>query len=308
MRGKQVRGIAALAVAVGSLLPVLLRPLLPAGWLLRLLLDSFLPWSGAAFAVAAALAISTLAPRVIAACLVPVAIWAVMFVPRILPLDGNADDSAGTISVATQNIGADAQAIDAILATVTAAQPQVIVLEEVAQGSADHISAVLAADGYTNSTLKGTVGVWSTLPISHVKGLDLGLGWKRALRLTVASPAGDVRIYAVHAASVRLSGHTERDAMLAALTQLVRSDDSARLVVAGDFNAAIDDQALQSLTSVVTEPRLSSGGFGFTWPAVLPVTRPDHIFVRGLTATEHVVLASSGSDHLGVVVAARSAG
>jgi vancomycin resistance protein VanJ len=44
------------------------------------------------------------------------------------------------------------------------------------------------------------------------------------------------------------------------------------------------------------------GGLGFTWPAVFPLTRPDHVLARGLTPVSDQALAAGGSDHRLVLV------
>jgi vancomycin resistance protein VanJ len=45
----------------------------------------------------------------------------------------------------------------------------------------------------------------------------------------------------------------------------------------------------------------AGAGFGFTWPARLPVLRPDHILHRGLTSRHSSVVVAPGSDHRAVV-------
>lgn len=303
MLTKKVRGIAALVCATTGLSAIIVRPIVPAPLLLRLFLDSFLPWTGLLIAVALALAISALALRGIVVSLVSVGVWVLVFVPQILPLDGASTISAPQLTVATQNIGTDTGAITRILSTVTAPAPDVIALEEVTDTMAPIITARLADDGYTYSSVIGTVGVWSRDRLTNVTPVTLAQGWKRALRLDIQTGGGAVRLYVVHAMSIFVGGHAERDAMLRTLTALVAADTSDRIIVAGDFNATTRDQAMAQLMTVVIEPRLTGGGFGFTWPSWFPMTRPDHILLRGVTATKHVILGASGSDHRGVVVA-----
>lgn len=303
MLTKKVRGIAALICAVTGLSAIIVRPFVPAPLLLRLFLDSFLPWTGVLIVVALALAISALALRAIAVSLVSVGVWALVFVPQVLPLGGGAAVSTPQLTVATQNIGTDTGATASILNTVTAAAPDVIALEEVTDTMAPTITARLADDGYAYSSVIGTVGIWSRDRLTNITPVTLAQGWKRAMRVDVQTGGGPVRLYVVHAMSIFVGGHAQRDAMLHTLTGLVAADTSDRIIVAGDFNATTRDQAMAQLMAVVTEPPLTGGGFGFTWPSGFPMTRPDHILLHGVTATTHVILGAAGSDHRGVVVA-----
>lgn len=303
MLGRQIRGVIAIVLCAAGLLPLIFRPVIPASWVLRLVVDSFLPWVWVPLLIAVLLALTTRSFFVIAVSLVPVIVWSVVFVPRILPLDAPAA-STSDLTLVTQNIGSDASAIGGILSTITAEKPQVIALQEVTTDTAAEVTSTLSGDGYGYQTVTGTVGVWSTVPIKDVEPLTLGIGWYRAIRLDLETSQGSVRLYVVHALSVRLGDYSERNSMIAALSALVAEDASSPLIVAGDFNATIDDAAMSQLTDTVTEPRMSSGGFGFTWPSGFPMTRPDHIFLRGLTATRSDVLAASGSDHRGILVSA----
>ncbi len=301
MLSRQARGLTALVIAVLGVLPIVARPIVPVSWALRLILDSFVPWTGIAIGVAIIMGVSTRALPVIGITLVPAIVWAAVFVPRILPLDP-APGSSSDLTIVTQNIGGDVASIHGMLAEITAQNPQVIALEEVTAESASQITETLADDGYSNVRLAGTVGVWSSLPLARSTALDLGLGWDRAIRVDVESKSGVVRLYIVHAASARFGANTERNSMIGTLTDLVAADASERLIVAGDFNATTDDHVMAGLMGIVSEPRLSSGGFGFTWPSGFPATSPDHILLRGLPPTQHVVLGATGSDHRGVAV------
>lgn len=65
----------------------------------------------------------------------------------------------------------------------------------------------------------------------------------------------------------------------------MRADSADRLVVLGDLNTATTDRVFDPLTRVLGDAQADAGqGFGFTWPAELPVTRPDHVLHRGTDA------------------------
>ena len=63
---------------------------------------------------------------------------------------------------------------------------------------------------------------------------------------------------------------------------------------------------MRGLTPPLTDAQPAAGdGFGFTWPAEFPITRPDHILFRGMTATEAGVAPATGSDHRAAVASLR---
>ncbi|MGO4147163.1 endonuclease/exonuclease/phosphatase family protein [Paenarthrobacter sp. YAF11_1] len=82
---------------------------------------------------------------------------------------------------------------------------------------------------------------------------------------------------------------------LAKLGRLVEADPSSRLLVVGDFNTANTDRSFAPLLGTLDDAR---SGFGFTWPASLPATRPDHILFRGFTLSGASVIKTPGTDHL----------
>ncbi len=67
------------------------------------------------------------------------------------------------------------------------------------------------------------------------------------------------------------------------------------------YQRSTDDRALAGLTSHLRSVQSTAGaGFGFTWPAALPMVRIDQILVRGVTPYSSRVLPADGSDHLPV--------
>jgi vancomycin resistance protein VanJ len=211
---------------------------------------------------------------------------------------------ATSLTVASENIHAQNAAAGAIAADLAAKHPDVIALQEVDAASRATVAAALDAK-YPYSAVVGTVGVWSRIPISGEKGLDLGLGWDRALWVDLDTPGTPTRVYAVHLASVRPGQYQQRDTMLSTLASTVKNDHSARILVVGDFNSASTDRAFVPLTRVVHEESQSDLGFGFTWPATFPVARLDHALTRGLTTVTSTVLPDNGSDHRAILVGLR---
>lgn len=263
------------------------------------IVESVLPWLGwivPLLLVAAALARSAVAT---AAALVPGVVWAVMFGSTLVrsPPGGPSDLAVGTVNVGVRN-NASGEAVRAI-----ADDLDLLAAQELTPGG--------PAAKQLNRTFKhryavSTVGLWSRYPISKRKPLDVGMGWVRALRAVVTTPKGEVTVYVMHLASAR-PGHTDsRDTSLAQARKLIDADTSERVLLLGDLNTATTDRGMRGLTPPLTDAQAAAGdGFGFTWPAEFPITRPDHILFRGMTVTEAGVAPATGSDHRAAVASLR---
>ncbi|MBL3698179.1 endonuclease [Leucobacter luti] len=272
----------------------------PDVWGLALPFEAILPWLGVPVALLLIAALARRAWLGILVTLAAVAVWSFVFVPRIMPLDPPAASAdVASVSVLSQNL--QGAAGDAVAAAEAAAEraPDLLALQEIDADSRDQVDATLAA-AYPFTARASTVGLWSAYEIIEAEPLDLGLGWKRALRAVVATPGGDTTVYVVHAASARLQGHEQRDQMLAELTELIRADGSPRIIALGDFNAGSDDRSFTPLSEVLVEPRQTAGGFGFTWPAAFPVVRLDHVLERGFDPRDVATVRIGESDHLAI--------
>lgn len=288
-----VVGIALLAGIVVLLVPAVLGVLGSSGSVI----GSLLPWLALLLVPVAGVALGTRSKRLAVLSLAFAAAWAVAILPGVL-----APGAPGSpqLTVVTENIEAANPDPAATARSIAARDPDVVALEELTQTSGTAVAGVLD-ERYPHHYRVGSIGVWSRTALRDGEPLTLGLGWARALRVTVDTGVGDVRLYVVHMDSLRLGGEDGRPRMLASLTEAVRDDDSERLVVAGDFNGGATDPEMLPLTRMLDE----GGGFGATWPAQLPVVRIDHVFARGLGATSTEVLPANGSDHRGVLVGLR---
>jgi len=298
-RGPRGIVVGLLALMTGALL--LWHDLLPNIGGSASLVETFLPWLGVfivVLGVAALVRLSVFGTLCVAAA---AAVWGTLFLPTFLP---GMHAGAPSLTVASENIHAQNSAAGSIAKDLADRAPDVIALQELDATSRETVSAVLAP-GYPHSAIVGTVGLWSKYPISDEQRLDLGLGWDRAVRVDLDTPGTPTRVYAVHIASVRPGAYQSRDTMLAELAETVKADDSAKLIVVGDFNTASTDRKFQPLLSTLTEAPDNTLGFGFTWPAEFPVARLDHVLVRGLTNVTSDVLADNGSDHRGILVGVR---
>ncbi|MGO1925229.1 MAG: endonuclease/exonuclease/phosphatase family protein [Brachybacterium tyrofermentans] len=253
-----------------------------------------LPWLAIPLVLCLILAVWS-ARRSIVVLLVPTLLWAAAMVPA---MPGVGSDAQGDpMVVVAQNVRAESgTAADSARAAVDEGAG-VIALTELDADSRAAAQSVLDAD-YPYRYEVGTEGIWSRYPLGAGEPLSLGLGWKRAARVTVQAPAGDVSLYLVHAASVRLGKQEGRDEMLSQVADVIAADRSERVLVVGDFNAASTDPALRPLRAAADWVRPTGISPGFTWPASAPVARIDHVFTRGLDVASSTSFRAGSSDHL----------
>ncbi|TYC22335.1 endonuclease [Micromonospora sp. MP36] len=265
------------------------------------LVDSVTPLLGLGVPPLALAALLRRSRRALLAVLLPAVVWAALFGSAWLPSAASAGPTS--VRVASQNLRSGNPDPAATVGALAGAEADLIGLQEVDDD--DRVDAALR-ERYPHRAAVSTVALWSRWPIRDSVGVDTGLGWDRALRAVVAAPQGDLAVYVVHLGSAR-AGHTAtRDETLAALAATVRTDPAPRLVVLGDLNTATTDRVFAPLTRLLHDAQADAGqGFGFTWPAELPVTRPDHVLYRGLTPTAAGVLQTPDSDHRAVTAGFR---
>ncbi|MFI9363136.1 endonuclease/exonuclease/phosphatase family protein [Kitasatospora sp. NPDC053057] len=309
---KRGRVLAALALLLGLLM--LLHAEIPDRGTGNLgsLEESFLPWFGLIVPVLLAAALWRRSASAVLALMLPVTVWLNLFGGLL------ADKShpGGDLTVASENVYADnpdpartARDLAASGADVLA----VVALTEQATGTYEQE----LAKAYPYHTVQGTVGLWSRLPLSDTRPIDImdygpladtkpaaaKLASNRALRTTVATDRGPLTVYVAHLGSVRVlpsSGFwtASRNIGVQALGKAVAADPSQRVVLLGDLNGTTDDRAFDGLTSQLRSAQEVAGdGFGFTWPARFPVVRIDQILVRGVEPRSSWVLPANGSDH-----------
>ncbi|ASN22206.1 endonuclease/exonuclease/phosphatase family protein [Arthrobacter sp. YN] len=288
-------------ISAGAMIALIFgHRLVPEAHGIALAIESFLPWLGvviAALLIVALLSKAWAGSIPAAAALVS---WCVVFLPVIATgtapasAPGASEAAANGWSVATQNLRAGNPEAEAAVEKVIQSGAAVVVLQELTGPALERIAPLMDQTfGYRQ--VAGTVGVWSRFPLSQGRPLTLGLGWSRAMSVQLESPDGPVQLYAVHLPSVRPGEVRSRNAGLAKLSRLVEADPSSRLLVVGDFNTANTDRSFGPLLGILDDAR---AGFGFTWPASLPATRPDHILFRGFTLSGASVIKTPGTDHL----------
>ncbi len=266
------------------------------------LLETFLPWLGAAVPVLACAALVVRSWVGLLACLAPGAVWLWMFGGVWFSSPPGPYD----LTVVQHNVADDNADPAGTARALLATRAGLIAVEELAPAARPVYQGVLGAS-HPHRALHGTVGLWSAYPLSDVRPVDIrpeGFpeSWRRALRATVSAPGGRVVVYVVHLPSVRLGptglASAARDESAALLGARIAADPAGRLLVVGDLNGTVQDRGLSPLTSRLHAP---PSGFAFSWPAGLPVARIDQVLARGAEVTDVSALEATGSDHLPVL-------
>lgn len=260
--------------------------------------ETVLPWGGLLVPVLLVAGLWRRSPVALLALVLPVAVWLNLFGGQF------ADKSrpGGNLTVLTHNVSADNPSPARTTQALSRSGADIVALEEVAAGQGPEYDRGLRAV-YPYHQIFGTVGVWSRYPLRDSRVIDIKMGWPRAMRTTVATPHGDLAVFAAHLPSVRVqfrAGFTanQRDNAAQLLGDAIAADRTGRAVLLGDLNGTMNDRSLAPITSQLRSAQGAAGdGPGFSWPAAFPMTRIDQIMVRGLDPVSSKVLAPTGSDH-----------
>ncbi|MCN9239930.1 endonuclease/exonuclease/phosphatase family protein [Streptomyces sp. RY43-2] len=301
-RGIWRRGTVLAAVAVILALVMLLHARIPNRvGNLGSLNETFLPWLGVLVPLLLILALVRRSATALIAVLLPAVIWLNLFGGLV----GDKTATGGELTVATHNVNAENPDPSDTARDVAASGAQVLALEELTPSAVPVYEKALAST-YRYHAVVGTVGLWSTYPMTGVKAVDIKLGWKRAMRATVATPKGEVAVYVAHMPSVRVklaAGFTarQRDTSAEALGESIADERLDKVILLGDLNGTMNDRSLKGVTSQMRSTQGAAGsGFGFSWPAAFPMARIDQIMVRGIEPVSSWTLPRTGSDHLPV--------
>lgn len=280
------------------------------------LVETFLPWFGLLIPALLAGAWWRRSATALAALLLPALVWLSLFGGLL----ADKSRSGGFLTVGEHNVGAGNPDPAGTARALAASGVDVLALVELTEEARGTYEEALAAT-YRYHTVLGTVGLWSTLPLSDTAPVDIKMDagplgdtkpaevtatYTRALRTTVSTDRGPLAVYVAHLGSARVNpragfwtAHRDRNAQ--ALGQALAAERSERVVLLGDLNGTMDDRAFGGITSRLRSAQVAAGdGFGFTWPAAFPMVRIDQIMVRGVTPTSSRVLPATGSDHLPV--------
>ncbi|MEU1402446.1 endonuclease/exonuclease/phosphatase family protein [Streptomyces sp. NPDC005728] len=265
------------------------------------LTETFLPWLGLAIPVLLVLGLLRKSATALIAILLPAIVWLNLF--GGLLTDKTA--GGGDLMVATHNVNADNPDPAATAQDVASSGADLLALEELPASAVPVYEKALAST-YKYHAVVGTVGLWSKYPMTGVADVDIKLGWKRAMRATVATPEGPLAVYVAHLPSVRVkmeAGFTarQRDKSADALGEAVADEPLQHVVLLGDLNGTMNDRSLNAVTSQLRSTQGAAGsGFGFSWPASFPMARIDQIMVRGIDPESSWTLPRTNSDHLPV--------
>ncbi|KAA9376234.1 hypothetical protein F5972_22540 [Microbispora cellulosiformans] len=285
------------------------------------LVETFLPWFGLFIPVLLAGALLRRSASAVAALLLPVMVWLNLFGGLL----GDGSHPGGYLTVACHNVGAGNPDPARTARDLAAFGADVLALVELTPQARGTYEKELAK-AYPYHTVKGTVGLWSRLPLSDTKPVDIEMDagpladtiaadakmtYDRALRTTVATGRGPLAVYVAHLGSVRVNPRAgfstdQRDRGARALGSAVAAERNERVVLLGDLNGSMDDRVFAGITSRLRSAQDAAGdGFGFSWPARFPLVRIDHILIRGVEPKSSWVLPATGSDHLPVAAAIR---
>ncbi|MFI0934369.1 endonuclease/exonuclease/phosphatase family protein [Streptomyces sp. NPDC021019] len=280
------------------------------------LVETFLPWFGLFIPVLLAGALLRRSVPALVALLLPAVVWLNLFGGLLT----DKSHPGGDLTVVSHNVGADNPDAAGTARALAASGADVLALEELDPAARRTYEKELATT-YPHHTVLGTVGVWSRLPLSDTRPVDVGmdagplgdakpadvkLEYNRGLRTTVATDRGSLAVYVAHLGSVRLNPRAglssgQRDAGAQSLGRAVAAERNDRVVLLGDLNGTLDDRAYAGITSRMRSAQEAAGaGFGFSWPAAFPVVRIDQIMVRGVEPESAWLLPATGSDHLPV--------
>ncbi|WP_051433372.1 endonuclease/exonuclease/phosphatase family protein [Promicromonospora kroppenstedtii] len=293
-------------LALGSVLAAALlvgHEFVPNRWgNLGSLVQSFLPWLGLAVPLGILAALLRRSALAVLAVLLPLAAWIWVFLPQLLPVE----DAQGDLTVVQHNVSDTNADVDGTAEVLLAAEPDVVTLTEVSEDVAARYTEAFG-EALPHHETQGTVGIWSRFPLKGAQAVDIrpegvDATWDRCLRVVIQREGAAVTLFAAHLPSVRFgTGGFETELRNASALQLAEAVDAEQgdtVIVAGDLNAALADDAIAPLTNLVTAP---ATGFELTYPTVFPVAQIDHVLARGATVTETRALPRTGSDHLPVV-------
>ncbi|MDO3700239.1 endonuclease/exonuclease/phosphatase family protein [Micromonospora sp. C28SCA-DRY-2] len=311
---KRGRVLAALALLLGLLM--LLHARIPNRiGNLGSLVETFLPWFGLFIPVLLVGALWRRSASAVAA-LLPALVWLNLFGGLL----GDKSHPGSDLTVAEHNVGAGNPDPAGTARELAASGTDVLALVELTEQARGTYEKELAT-AYPYHTVRGTVGLWSKLPLSDTQPVDIKMdagplaatkpadvknAYTRALRTTVTTDQGPLAVYVAHLGSARVNpragfwtAHRDRNAQ--ALGEAIAAEQNERVVLLGDLNGTMDDRAFADITSQLRSVHDAAGDcFGFTWPAEFPMVRIDQIMVRGVEPESSWVLPATGSDHLPV--------
>jgi len=239
--------------------------------------------------------------------------WVLLFGTAVLPRERapgpSSGPAAGTdLRVLTHNLGDGNPRLAETAQKLARVRADVVALQEIRPERLDSFAQPLDRS-YPYRMVLETFAVWSRYPLTEVRPVETGPRSLHAVRMVLVTPKASVVLYVVHLISpdvTRRGFGGPRDETMAGLTDAVARDGAERIILVGDLNTAPEDRRARRLLALLDSAQDRVGhGFGFTWPARLPMTRIDHVLTRGVTAVDTSVLGRTGSDHRPVLAELR---
>ena len=277
-------------------------------------------------------------PVSVVAALVPAILWLALFGWRFIPRGPGVVPEQPSLRVLSLNVLVRNRDVDAMIATITAEQPDIIMLAELSNRQ-DAALAAAIGETYPYRTVERLgnssygVGLYSRWPMQRLGSLQTGLGLRSAVA-DIATPNGDLRFVGVHLRSVTggasssgdpvkslTEGYRGREAQIGAICGYIdqwqaqeAGSSPIPVIVAGDFNMGEFNDAYRCMGARMIDAFKNMGlGNGFTWPSsearmggligLLFQTRIDYIFHsrHWRTVEARTLSESTGSDHRAVV-------
>ncbi len=210
------------------------------------------------------------------------------------------------LRVMTLNVKFDVDDGAAVSAQVRAANPDIVVLNEVSQLTYRHLDLNQYAYSFVQDDGKGAgFGIWARWPVSVLAPPRLRLAPFHVAG--VAIPGHELTLLQVHTLSPtgpeRAGVWRNQLRGIAYLETLMKGP----VIMAGDFNASRTSTVFRSLLGGRLGMADAADGRGYltTWPsgkAIPPVLRLDHVLVsKEIGVRDARVLGPTGSDHRAVL-------
>lgn len=215
----------------------------------------------------------------------------------------------GASTVMTWNVRS-APNLDRTFAVIQKASPNILMLQEIKAGNP--LLGRLRGSGW-HIARAADVAILSRSPITQTRSLPMLQGsGRRALMAETQLNGETISVVAVHFAT-NVSGasrHHPRAYLRGSaksrslqVRRLLEIAPRSKTIIAGDFNMPPRGVVYRRMARSYSDGFSAGSGFGYTYPARLPLLRVDHVFVsHDLSVAKCRTVRTLVSDHLPVVV------
>jgi len=238
----------------------------------------------------------------------PLVAWsALMLGSRELLTTAASCTAAPELRAMTANVLMSNHELGALARDVLAADPDVVVFQELREDFASAFPELAERYPYHISTEEPWVTLASRLPLEDARRIDLLIEDKarQPLAATVTVRGRPVTLFAIHVMPpLNSAANALHAAQYHLLAQQVALTTPGPLLVIGDFNATpLSPTFARFLVGSGLRLSAASGGQAPThFPRAHLGLRIDHVLQRGFQVCGEQVVTLTGSDHRGVVV------